>query len=86
MCFKKENFDLVGHPECSHNWIHYAGEQCEWDRWSFEDSIRGTKPEEYKKDSKRIAYIYICTMCGGQFWSSDKALDIPHYRVKEVKK
>lgn len=68
---------------CSHNWIHYAGMQCEWDNWSFEDSINGIKKEDYRKDSNNICYIYICTMCQEIIWSSDKLFDIPHYRVKE---
>lgn len=68
---------------CSHNWIHYAGKQCEWDNWSFEDSFNGIKKEDYRKDSNNICYIYICTMCQEVIWSSDKLFDIPHYRVKE---
>lgn len=83
---KKEEFDYFHHPECSHNIIHNAGEQCRWDTWSMEDSIKGTKPEDYLKDSDRIVNIYTCTMCGQGFWSSDKCFDIPHYRVKEVKR
>lgn len=74
--FKREKFDLVGHPECDHHWVHYAGKQCEWDRES-------KFPYSNKGDSKNIAYMYICTRCGGEFWSSDKAFDIPHYRVKD---
>ncbi len=67
--------------ECFHNWIHNAGKQCEWDEWNFSDSIKGIKPNEKIKDSNNIAYFYICTMCGEEFWSSDKMFDIPHYRV-----
>lgn len=67
---------------CSHNWIHNAGKQCEWDRWGFADSIKGIKPEQYRKDSNRLAYMYICTMCGEEYWSSYKSQDIPHYRVR----
>ena len=72
--------DLAGHPECTHNWIHNAGKQCEWDCWSMGASLQGIKPQQYRKDSKRIAYMYICTMCGGEFWSSHKCFKIPHYR------
>lgn len=82
MCFKKKkDFDLSGHPECTHNWIHNAGEQCKWDDWSFKDSINGIKREDYIKDSDNIVNIYTCTMCGASFWSSEKVFDIPHYRV-----
>lgn len=77
--------DLAGHPECTHNWIHNAGKQCEWDCWSMGASLQGIKSQQYRKDSKRIAYMYICTMCGGEFWSSHKCFKIPHYRVREVK-
>lgn len=77
--------DLAGHPECTHNWIHNAGKQCEWDCWSMGASLQGIKLQQYRKDSKRIAYMYICTMCGGEFWSSHKCFKIPHYRVREVK-
>lgn len=63
---------------CSHNWIHNAGKQCEWDRWNFADSIKGIKPEQF-------AYMYICTMCGEEYWSSYKSQDIPHYRVRSQK-
>lgn len=80
MCFKKAKFDLVGHPECDHHFVHNAGKQCEWDRAHYFNSNYA------KGDSKRIAYMYICTRCGGEFWSSDKALDIPHYRVKDIRK
>lgn len=76
--FRKKKFDLVGHPECSHNWIHYAGKQCEWDRKS------KFIEENPIPDSNNIAYMYICTMCKGEFWSSEKMFDIPHYRVKGV--
>lgn len=71
-----KQFDLGGHPECSHHWVHNAGKQCEWDRESkfpYENPIA---------DSNNIAYMYICTMCGGEFWSTAKCFDIPHYRVK----
>jgi len=81
-----KKFDLGGHPECTHNWIHNAGKQCEWDCWNFEASRKGIKPEQYRKDSNRIAYMYICTMCGGEFWSSHKCFKISHYRVKEGKR
>lgn len=81
MCFKNKNKEI-----CSHHWVHNAGKQCKWDCFNFEKSYRGYTPENYKKDSKNIAYMYICTMCGEEFWSSSKALDIPHYRVREVKK
>lgn len=74
-------FDYVGHPECSHNWINNARKQCEWDKWGFADSIKRIKPEEKIKDSNNIACMYICTMCGGEFWSSEKMFKIPHYRV-----
>lgn len=68
---------------CSHKWIHNAGKQCEWDNWSLEDSIRGIKPEQYKKDSNNLCYFYICTMCGEEMWSQTKLFNIPHYRVRE---
>lgn len=80
MC-RKERFDLVGHPECSHHWVHNAGEQCEWDRQSkfIEENPRA--------NSNNICYMYVCTRCGGKFWSSNKAFDdIPHYRVRDSKK
>ena len=70
--------DYVNHPECSHNWIHYAGEQCRWDTWCSE--------ENYNKDSYNVANIYLCTMCQGIYWSSKKDHDIPHYRVRERRK
>lgn len=70
-----KKFDLGGHPECSHNWVHFARKQCEWDKSSIN--------KQYKADSVHIAYMYLCTMCGGEFWSSDKCFNIPHYRVKE---
>lgn len=73
-----KQFDIAGHSECCHNWIHNAGKQCEWDKSSINP--------QYKADSIHIAYMYICTMCGGEFWSSDKCLNIPHYRVKEATK
>lgn len=77
MLFKtKKEFDYVGHPECSHNWIHNARKQCEWDRES------KFKEEAETADSNNVAYMYICTMCGGEFWSSEKMFDIPHYRVR----
>lgn len=69
-----KQFDLGSHPECSHNWIHNARMQCEWDI----NNIPG--------DSIHIANIYICTMCGGEFWSQIKEFNIPHYRVKEVRR
>ncbi len=70
--------------KCSHNWVHNAGKQCEWDCWSFEDSIRGEKPENYRKDSNRLCNFYICTMCGEEIWSQEKLFNIPHYRVRSV--
>ena len=76
----KKKFDYAGHPECSHNWIHNAGKQCEWDSPSMEEVING---KLRRKDSKNVCYFYICTVCGGEFWSSDKMFDIPHYRVRE---
>jgi len=80
MCFKKDKFDIVGHPECSHNWIHNAGQQCGWDRESkfpYESEIA---------DSKNVCNMYICTMCGGQYWSFNKDQNIPHYRVRGVRR
>lgn len=85
MIKRMKHLDPVGHPECEHNWIHNAGEQCDWDSWSFSDSIKGVKPQDYVKDSDNVAYIYTCTQCGESFWSSTKVFDIPHYRVREVK-
>lgn len=70
---------------CCHNWVHYARKQCKWDEWGFGDSINGIKPENYIKDSNNMVYMYICTMCGEEFWSQKKEFDIPYYRVKEVK-
>lgn len=72
--FKKEK------ETCSHNWVHNAGKQCEWDEPHFGEVIKGKK---HKKDSKNMVYMYICTMCGEEFWSQQKMFDIPHYRVKE---
>lgn len=69
-----KRFDYAGHPECSHNWIHNAGKQCEWDMKNLLGTVYG--------DSNNIAYMYICTMCGGEYWSSDKDQDIEHYRVR----
>ena len=85
MCFRR-NKHLLPHERngCSHNWVHNAGKQCEWDIWSFEDCKNGIKPEDYIKDSNKIANMYICTMCGEELWSSYKMFDIPHYRVKGV--
>lgn len=80
---KKKKFDLVRHPECSHNWIHYAGKQCEWDNGTYWDKKKN-KVVKRQKDSNNVAYIYICTMCQGEFWSYSKMFDIPHYRVKGV--
>lgn len=80
MCFKKKKeFDLVGHPECSHNFINYAKKQCEWD---MQDAFYNNR----KADSKNICNMYICTMCGGEYWSSNKSENIPHYRVKTINK
>ena len=73
---RRKEFDLVDHPECDHHWVHNAGEQCEWDR----KGIIGNR----KADSRRIVYFYICTRCGGEFWSQRKEFDIPYYRVKEA--
>lgn len=70
---------------CFHNWVHYAGKQCEWDDWGFRDSINGIKPEDYRKDSNNIVNIYICTLCQEVIWSLDEISNIPHYRVREVK-
>lgn len=78
--------DMFFHPECSHNIIHYAGKACEYDAWSFSDSINNVKPEDYIKDSDNLCPMYICTMCGGFIWSSEKLEGIEHYRVREVKK
>lgn len=69
---------------CSHNWIHNAGKQCQWDIESKIHSL-DKKARKRKGDSNNIAYMYICTMCGEEFWSSDKCLDITHYRVREVR-
>lgn len=77
--------DMFFHSECSHNIIHYAGKACEYDTWSFSDSINNVKPEDYRKDSNNLCPIYICTMCGEVIWSSEKLKDIEHYRVREVK-
>lgn len=79
---KDKEFDYVGHPECSHNWIHNAGEQCKWDTPSFEEVRQG---KNHRKDSENVVYMYICTMCGGEFWSSEKMFNIPHYRVRGVR-
>ena len=76
----KKRFDYVGHPECSHNWIHNAGKQCEFDNPSIGEIING---KLRRKDSRNVCYFYICTMCGGEFWSSEKMFNIPHYRVRE---
>lgn len=73
-----KQFDLTGHPECSHNWIHNAGKQCEWD-------MKNLLSTNYA-DSYHIAYMYICTMCGGEYWSSNKSEDIQHYRVRDRRK
>lgn len=81
----KQN-DIVGHPECSHNWVHDVRKQLEWDTWSFIDSYQGIKPEDYIKDSEHICPIYTCTMCGGSYWSSDPRNDVEYYRLVEVKK
>lgn len=75
----KKKFDLVKHPECFHNWVHNAGKQCEWDRITCIENVF-----KCNCDSNNIAYMYICTMCGGEFWSSEKMFNIPHYRVKGV--
>ena len=81
---KLKQFDIVNHPECFHNWVHNAGEQCKWDTWDFSDFMSGIKSEDYRKDSRRVAYIYTCTMCGESYWSSCKNQNIPHYRVREL--
>lgn len=75
-----KNFDWVGHPECSHNWIHYARKQCEMDVPNMSEIVNG---KIRKKDSNNICNFYICTLCQGEFWSSEKVFDIPHYRVRE---
>lgn len=46
---------------------------------NFEEVRQGKK---HRKDSNNIAYMYICTMCEGEFWSSEKMLNIPYYRVR----
>jgi len=76
----KEKFDYSGHPECSHNWIHYAGKQCDFDRETWLESVI-----KLDCDSNNIVYMYICTMCGGEFWSFEKMFDIPYYRVRGVR-
>lgn len=80
MCFRR-NKHLLPHEVngCSHNWIHNAGKQCKLDKQS---SFLHKK----RADSRNIAYMYICTMCGEELWSSDKMFNIPHYRVKEVER
>lgn len=80
--FFRKNKELMPHERngCSHNWVHYAGKQCEWDTPSFEEVIQGKK---YRKDSNNMCYFYICTICQEELWSSDKMFDIPHYRVRE---
>ena len=80
MCFNK-NKNLLPYEKngCSHNWIHYAGKQCEWDVPYILNS-----GEIYKKDSNNVCYFYICTICQEIIWSSNKMFDIPHYRGKEV--
>ena len=80
----KKKFDLVGHPECPHNWVHNAGKQCEWDNNIYWDNKK-RRIVERPKDSEDVAYMYICTMCEGEFWSSEKMFDIPHYRVRSIK-
>lgn len=79
--------DLVSKDKrtCSHNWIHNAGEQCRIDvenKQLFNKFIN--KKRNQKGDSNNIAYMYICTMCGQELWSSNKLFDIPHYRAREV--
>lgn len=79
MCFKKSK-NLMPHESngCSHNWIHYAGKQCEWDK-----PIMLRNDTKYRKDSNNVCYFYICTICQEMIWSSDKYFNIPHYRVRE---
>lgn len=84
MLLKNKEFDYARHPECSHNWIHNANKQCESDNNYYWD-IKKNKIVEKSKDSNNVAYMYICTMCQGEFWSSEKMFDIPHYRVKTKK-
>lgn len=79
---KQKKFDYVGHPECFHDWIHNAGKQCEWDNNKYWNTKKN-KIIERKRDSNNVAYMYICTMCGGEFWSSEKMFNIPHYRVRD---
>lgn len=80
MCFKK-NKNLMPYEKngCSHNWIHYAAEQCKWDVPYILNSGK-----IYRKDSNNVCYFYICTICQEMLWSSNKMFDIPHYRVKEI--
>ncbi len=68
---KTKEFDLGNHPECDHHWVHNAREQYRW-------SING--------DSKEMVYFYICTRCGGEFWSQRKEFKIPYYRVRRSNK
>ncbi len=58
---------------CTHNWINYAGMQCE---------ISAECRFDKKGDSNEVAFIYLCTICQEKLWSTDKMFDIPHYRVR----
>lgn len=79
----RKKFDLTGHQECSHNWVHNAGKQCKWDNGLYWDNEKHIVVKK-EKDSNNVAYIYVCTMCQGKIWSSEKCFNIPHYRVREV--
>lgn len=74
-----KSFDLTGHSECCHDFRHYPKKQCEWDK---ETSIS----KEYLGNSNRICNMYICTICGGEYWSNMPEPEIEHYTVKEVRK
>ena len=84
MLKRNKNLPLHEQNGCSHNWIHNAGKQCEWDADFVYDEI-GVKLGKHRKDSNNKCNMYICTMCGEEFWSSDRCLDIAYYRVKERK-
>lgn len=62
--------DLTGHPECSHNWVHHASEQAKWSGY----------------DSRSIAFVYICTMCQSEYWSSYESEKIPFYTCRVSKR
>ena len=78
--FFRKNKNLMPHEKngCSHNWVHYAAKQCEWD----EPGMLSNR-KKYLKDSKHMCYFYICTICQEMIWSSDKCFNIPHYRARE---